>query len=690
MSADVQEFRHEFIQDVVGESDASRQYLEDSFFELFCEQLIDAGELEAADRAHMASRGLRVDGYGGDPLQDDGALSLIALDFSQATEMGSLTATEMEAAFKRLANFVTKSLDPDFRDSMEETDPAFGLADMIAARWPSVTKIRMFLLSDRLLSSRVDGLKADSILGAPVTYSVWDMGRLHRFVASGHGREEIVIDLVEQFNAGWTALPAHLKDADYKAYLVVIPGQQLAAIYDRWHTRLLEQNVRVFLQARGNVNKGIRNTIVNDPEMFFAYNNGITATAEGLETRVTAQGLEITKLSNLQIVNGGQTTASIHAESMKKGADLSHVFVQMKLSIIDPERAVEVVPRISEYANSQNKVSAADFFANHPFHIRIEGFSRRLYAPSAEGTFRESKWFYERARGQFQDARANLTGPERRKFDGEYPRRQVLTKTDFAKYVMVWRGHPDIVSKGAQKNFAEFARQIGSEWATSDTGFNEQFYKHAIAQAIIFRATEKMVSSQAWYDGGYRANIVAYAIAKLAYDVAARGNVVDFGDVWRRQSLPDALSEALIVAAECAQQVLVNPMAGYKNITEWAKQPACRERVQRAQVSWPDRLDDVLLSATDARQEQSESRKDQRLLNRVEAQTSVLNAGAGFWRDFRAWGDGKGLLSEKEQSILRIAVSMPGQIPTERQCAVLLAAVRRLRGEGYPGGADIL
>ena len=213
--------------------------------------------------------------------------------------------------------------------------------------------------------------------------------------------------------------------------------------------RLLEQNVRVFLQARGNVNRGLRNTISNYPEMFFAYNNGITATAESIETVASPNGLLLTGMRNFQIVNGGQTTASIHAALRNREVDLDRVFVQMKLSIVNSDRALEIVPKISEYANTQNRVSAADFFSNHPFHIRMEGFSRRLYAPSRDGTFRQSKWFYERARGQYQDARGRLTQAERRRFDLEYPKPQMFTKTDLAKFLNVWRDKPDVVSRGS-------------------------------------------------------------------------------------------------------------------------------------------------------------------------------------------------------------------------------------------------
>jgi hypothetical protein len=399
------EFYTEFFQDIIAGADVDGQLKEDTFFDRFCDQLIEAGELDSADRAPYArpSGGLRIDGYGGDPLESAGVLSLIVLDFNQSPEIANLAGSEMDAIFKRASNFMEKALETKFRNSLEESSPAFGLADMIASRWSSISKVRLFLLSNRRLSAKVDGRDATVIDGKNVTYSVWDIDRLHRFVTAGHGREEILIDLTNDYGGGIPLLEAHQPEADYEAYLAVIPGGQLAAIYDKWGARLLEQNVRVFLQAKGGVNKGIRNTIENDPAMFFAYNNGLTATAESITAERNESGLLLIALRNLQIVNGGQTTASIHTAFRKK-VDLSKVFVQIKLSIVPQERTVDVIPKISEFANSQNKVNAADFFANHPFHVRMEDFSRRVFAPSPDGTFRASKWFYERSRGQYQDS----------------------------------------------------------------------------------------------------------------------------------------------------------------------------------------------------------------------------------------------------------------------------------------------
>lgn len=690
MTISLEEFHHDFFQEVMSSADVDGLYAEDAFFELFCDYLAEAGEFDAADRASYCppSGGIRVDGYAGDPAQSGGTLSLIILDFNQAPALARLTQTDMNAIFKRLENFLTKSLDSRFRNGLEESSAAFGLADLIAARWPSISKIRLFLVSNRQLSAKVDGREAGDVDGRHVSYSVWDIERLHRFAAAGFGREEIVIDLEADYGGPIPLLPAHMGEADYKAYLAVVPGTQLAEIYDRWGSRLLEQNVRVFLQARGGVNKGIRNTIDNDPDMFFGYNNGITATAEGITTRVSEGGLLLTGLRNLQIVNGGQTTASIHA-AKRRNADLSKVFVQMKLSIVPPEKAIDIVPKISEFANSQNRVNAADFFANHPFHVRLEEFSRRIFTPSPDGTFRESKWYYERARGQYQDARGLLTPAQRKKFDLEYPKSQLISKTDLAKYLNVWRGHPDTVSKGAQKNFAHFAGTIGSEWKKQPDAFNEDFYRQAIAKALIFRATEEIVTEQSWYQGGYRANVVAYAIAKMSHDCEQREEFVDYDSIWRAQGISEEMGAALALVAESVHEVLVSPPTGISNVTEWAKQQACWARVKALEIDWPEAWLGELIGKDRIKEGKRAGIKDQKLLNGIETQSVVVSAGGQLWAQLSAWGQSRKLLSPTELGILRVAASVPMKIPSEKQCLKAIESLRKLRAEGCPIGSEI-
>ena len=682
MSMMIEDFAREFFQEVVRDAETAPQQLEESLFEKFGDVLVEQGEIPTADPSAYWHRhlGIRVDGYGGDPLDDNGTLSLVVADFEQSDRVARLTQTRMNLVFRRLDKFVRKALDGRWRNSIEETSPGFRLADLLVARWSRVQRIRMFLVSNRLLSDRVDGRPAGALRERPVTYSVWDIGRLHRLETARGGREELFIDFARDFGGALPMLPAHLGDAEYESFLAVLPGPTLAAIYDRWGPRLLEQNVRVFLQARSKVNKGIKRTIEREPRMFFAYNNGLTATAEEARVEGPAAARKLVGLRNFQIVNGGQTTASIHAAYRRK-EDLSRVFVQMKLSIVSSERAKEMVPRISEYANSQNRVNAADFFANHPFHIRIEEFSRRIYAPAPDGVFHQTKWFYERARGQYADAKAGLTRARRKRFLMEYPSSQKFQKTDLAKFLNVWRRMPHIVSLGAQKNFAKFAQYVGAKWDKAPNDFNERWYRQLIAKAIVFRRTERVVSAQRWYQGGYRANIVAYAIARLAHEIEERKQAVDFQAIWRKQNIGPGLERTLAAVGRVAHGVLTSPPDGIHNVTEWAKKPACWSLVKKRPIRWSPALEAELVPHEERLRRRRAGRRDQRELNGMEALIAVVNAGPVFWQKLCRWGSQRSLLTPKEASILRAAA---GGVPSERQSLVALKTLKRLRDEGYP------
>ena len=449
----------------------------------------------------------------------------------------------------------------------------------------------------------------------------------------------------------------------------------MAAIYDKWGPRLLEANVRSFLQARGKVNQGIRNTIRDEPHMFFSYNNGLSATADAIEMEQTDQGLQLVRADNLQIVNGGQTTASLHAARKAFAEQLDRVHVQMKLTIVPREQSELVVPRISEYANSQNKVNAADFFANHPFHIRTEELSRKVLA-RGEGGYRDTKWFYERARGQYADERGRRTIAERKKFDAEFPRSQFLTKTDLAKFENTWACMPHIVSLGAQKNFAEFAKHIGKRWGSEGAAFDELWFKRMIAKAIIFRATEKLVSGAEWYEGGYRANIVTYAIAKLVHDAEEQDMVVDLDAVWRCQDVSPDLKAALLVAAAEAQDVITRPPEGVRNFSEWAKKQACWKGLEDRKLSYPEQVDRVLISPDLANERAREARSDKAIETSVEAELEVHRLGAAFWAEARNWARERGLLSPRENGVLETCAAIPNKMPSDKQCALAIAALK--------------
>lgn len=679
----MEEFLHDFRQKILADAEANMDFLEAEFTQNIADELIDSGVIDGFELCHYrpANGGIRVDGY----WFNDASLDLFITDFANRETVQSLTQSEVTQIFKRLENFFTASAEKNLFASLEETSLGYGLSREIADRRHSFSKINLFLASERVLSERLKALDDKEYRSWTFSYNIWDLSRLHRLRTSRGAREELEINFAEMIGEGLPCLPAHLTSATYKSYLAVMPASVLAELYGKYGSRLLEQNVRSFLQVRGNVNKGIRATIMTDPEMFFAYNNGITATAREVETAETSNGVVIVSLKDLQIVNGGQTTASLFHTNRKDKASLENIFVQMKLSVIDEERSEEVVPRISEYANTQNKVNAADFFSNHPFHVRMEEFSRRLWAPAQQGAQRETKWFYERARGQYADAQSKLTPGEKKRFQTEYPKPQMFTKTDLAKFENVWDGYVVSVNYGAQKNFANYAGRIGQEWDKKPDQFNEFYFKRAIARAIIFRRTEKLVSAQPWYNGGYRANIVAYTIAMLSKVCSMQGQSFDFIGVWNRQGITEVTTHAIEITAKLVHDDITNPIGSISNISEWCKKEACWQRLQEKTDTLmrllPTSFFAELVSTDDVEDEARSAVKTQKMQNGIEAQKAVFEIPAEKWAHILAQGQKKGLYSPKEVGVLQVATRMPDKIPTEKQSFVLLGILEKAKLE---------
>ena len=667
-------------------SEANGLSMEEAFFQRVSDTITGSGEVDALEYFHhrgSTSSGIRIDGWAGDPRKTK-QLALFVIDHADDQNAPTLTGTELNGLFKRPLRFLKSALDENWRDALEETSPGHELAHMIDLYWASVGKIRLLLITDRKLSSRVDGREMTEFLDRPVSYSVWDITRLERIEGSAMGREDIIVDL-DEHGGPVPVLAAHMPDSPYESYLAALPGATLASIYDRWQARLLEQNVRVFLQARGNVNKGIKKTIEEDPSMFFAYNNGITATAEAVEIEDQDGGPVMTRLTNLQIVNGGQTSASIHA-ALRNKTDLSKTFVQMKLSIVDAERAEKIVPDISRYANSQNKIAAADFFSNHPFHVRMEEISRRIYAPAKDGAFTQSRWFYERARGQFADRRSRLTIAQRKKFDLEHPRAQLFSKTDLAKAEMTWRMRPEIVCLGAQKNFAHFAHAIGKQWDKNDKAFSEQWFKDAIGKLIIFKKTERIVSDAAgsWYTGGLRAQTVCYAIAKLVRDVTDVGQSLDLRKLWTDQIPPDPLVVVLDRYAQAMHMHLLSPPAGSSNPSEWAKKKPCVDAAMAMDFEFLGPIAGILIDSGEQKTRIREGRKDQKLVDGVKAQADTATLGVAGWTAVRDWvRSTKMRLTPTESGILDAATRVNLKPLSEAQSIKAMAVLDRARESGF-------
>lgn len=546
--------------------------LQEALTQRVIDTLIEEGAVEEAVSSHYenASRSIMVSGYG---IEDEGTLNLFVTLHHNEIPPRSVPPRAAETALQRPLRFWLACRDGTYHERLEPSSDAWAMARDIRLARDTIDRIRLILITDGLAAAGSEYYAPEEHDGVEVRREVWDVGRLARLELSGQRGEPIEIDFVASFGAPLPCLPAPDVSGDYRAYLAVFPGETLGVIYHEYGARLLELNVRSFLQAVGKVNRGIRDTIANEPGRFLAYNNGISATASSVEIVRGADGLMgIARLRDLQIVNGGQTTASIHRAWRDPRVSLDAVAVQAKITEVEGEGLEEIVPLISRYANSQNKVSEADLRSNDPFHVEIEALSRSIWAPATAGTQRQTKWFYERARGQYADAlNKEMTPARRRTFRELHPTKQKFTKTDLAKFESTWHQRPHEVSRGAQKNFASFMLTISDEHRTPDAGY----FRRLVAKAILFRSTERIVRRKDF--GGYRANIVTYAVAKLSH---ATAQTLDLDAIWQRQALDDATEEALSELADLAFAVLTDASRPTANVTEWAKREECWRRVR--------------------------------------------------------------------------------------------------------------
>lgn len=683
---DVHEFREQFLNEAAAWAASERDFKHSSFLDVAVRYLEEAEEV--ADFQAIYYRGvganrknLAIDGFAFDDADD--SLRVFVAEPALTNETPTLTFTDAKSHFGRLDAFLEQSLS-GLADSIEISSPAHGLATEVAARWGTLTKVRAYLLTDALLSSKVRDWPEGTVRNVPVEYHIWDIGRFFRAFSSRTGRDDLVVDFSSHSGGGVPCLEAGTDTHEYRAYLCVVPATLLADLYEEHGSRLLEGNVRSFLAIRGKVNKGIRNTLLHSPEMFFAYNNGIAATASSVVT--STAGDRIVSAADLQIVNGGQTTASLASARKNDKADLSAVYVQMKLSVVSPERSGEMIPLISRFANSQNRVSEADFFSNHEFHRRLEEISRRLWVPAVGGAQHETHWFYERTRGQYLNETALLTPARKRNFEQLNPRSQVLTKTDLAKAENAWRQLPHIVSRGAQKNFLDFATYVTGRWETDSTQFHEEYWRTVVGRTIMFRATEKLVTTQDWYAGGYRANVVAYAIAGLSrlVDLRGAGLTADFGHIWRSQALPAGMRGQLVSLAKTMHDVITQPHPTIQNVTEWSKRELCwteaRQRVDELEMA--PSFADELIDQSSTRSREREARMLQKVDSGIDAQTAVILLGEEYWRGVEAWVNENYSISPEDLRLVRLAGGIGAGLPSDRQSRRLLDLKSRLELEG--------
>ncbi len=642
------------------------------------------------------ARKLRVDGYEIDEVDD--SIRLLITDFRGGKELETINGSRAATVFTQLKAFLEESASGKiWSSSMSEFLQTSELSGTIQNSHQlrsdgsrSVSRYRFYLITDAVLSDRIKELPVEELDGVPIEYHIWDIGRLKEVSSSILGTEELEIDFTEFVDGGLPCLMAS-KTNDYEGYLCVIEGNTLAELYDRYGSRLLEGNVRSFLSTSVKINKGIQTTIRSEPDRFFVFNNGISATATYANVVETTNGPRLHSAKYLQIVNGGQTTASLYVAKRKDNADLSAVHVPMKLSVVLPkekEMLDDMIQSIARYSNSQTKVNDADFFSNHPFHRAIERHSRSISAPRPAGATYTTFWFYERTRGQYVNAQAKMKISEKKEFLKKHPRSQLISKTDIAKFENSWLMLPHIVSRAAQKNFLSFAEYIGKNFGTSGAQFdNDVYFKEIVSKAIIFKFVENMVSAakKTWYPGDFRAQIVTYSIAKLVsiVDEQANGFVINLNGIWMSQAVSHVLAAQLEDIAKSVSKAIFITPAQNMNVGEWCKKSECWNAVHELDIAILPELHSELIPKDELDRIHKDAAGRAREDAVIDAVMEVVALRQiNCWHRLLEWSKKHNPLYGMELDLVRYAGRFEW-IPTDRQAIKLIQVLQKLEQEGF-------
>lgn len=711
-----QEYKQEFLDSLRADSAINGSDTQDEFLSCTLGMLEDFDEVQSpqkvgfGDKRCSGQHVMRIDAYAFD--ETDHSLELFINDFQDTYETENLTGSKVDELYWRMYYFLDEVCNGKIANYFDDSDDALKIAALIKRRMNAIgddpeqiLKIRMFILTNKELSTDIlnrnlletkirktkgsktvkstKKIKKADFNGKPLEINIWNLERFYEKEKS-FSSDPIVIYFRNDYSCdGIPCIKGNIgENLGYEAYIAIIPGKLLSEIYIEHGSKVLEGNVRAFLGTSGSksVNSGIRRTINNEPDKFFTYNNGIATTAADVEIEEKDGQLYITKIVDLQIINGGQTTASLAEAVLKKtNPELNGIFVPMKLTVIDDRETEnedgvrfydQMVQNIAKYANSQNKVTAADLFSNDPFHIWMEKMSKKIFAPAIHYSV-PTGWYYERSRKRYEQEQFKLKSEtDRKRFRAKYPKEQLITKEQLGMYLTTMKEQPNIVAKGKNFVIKEFNTIISQDYKTNKGCFNEFYFKKCICAAIIYRTVDNYLESHKdsarkptgfWYKaGGYKLDIVPYTIAKIIHSVPA-GFTLDWNYIWNRQDLSPAFMHEIEIVTKMTNDFICDSHGVI--VTEYCKRPetwvSYRDNVR---YTPSEKFLSELMPESITKEQEVASQKDTNDLNYV---TEIIKLGAGYWQRLLEEGTSRAALGYVEQNTLRQAVDFAhkGNIP---------------------------
>lgn len=701
---DIGEFRIQFMEQLRFDAEHEGTEPESQFISKALDLLEEIGDVSDPMPMSIEMKGRRgrimaFDAYAYD--EADGALIMIASDFvNEIDNTPTLTNTRIDELFMHMRNFIEESVEGDVSAYCDDSDPAINIAKEIKTKvgksllTTEILRFKFIILSNAVLSRQVKNVSREEFLERPVELNIWTIERFHQ-TYSTNSSEIIEIETKDFGCDGIQYLKADIgEEANYDAYLGIVPGEFLANIYCKYGSKLLQGNIRAFLSVRGKVNKGIRETIIKNPENFFTYNNGIAVVARTIG--FSEDKSKIIYLKDPQIINGGQTTASLANAKIKKevkDGGMNNLFVPMKLTVLnvdddmseeDIDRYNSITKTISQCANSQNAVSEADFFSNHPFHVLMEQLSRKKMAPPVNGNPYQTIWFYERSRGKWEQEQMQLSPASRSKFCEKHPKNQVIKKEKLAKCLNAFAMNPHEVCQSSAINFSHFAKTINNLYETSKESINEVFFSKCVCSVIIFDSLDRRINKADWYPtGGNKAQIIPYAIAKMM-SMIPKDLDLDWKLIWQKQEMYPALEKELMNLAHIIHEFFEKEAQGGL-VRSLARRADTWNKCKNLPLSLSEEFRSTLIPKYEMKQEEAAAKKERKFSQAIDISVEVFKLGAEYWK--RVYND-----LSKENILSYGDVAFIGSIaeyikrnslPSAAQCKRLIKIVEKAEDKGY-------
>lgn len=573
-----------------------------NLFESIIQLLTDVGQYEEISEAHCYKRKYQdkvfsVDGYYTDELNN--AWTLFLLD---PEDEGNFSKADVDKYSKQVLNFIELSCKDTFYDeifdvSTEEGSLSYSLFTKSHSK--EISRFEIVILTMRKKSFK-NNPQGSFCVGIPCRIKILDYNDLFQ-MSDSLNSQQIYIDFTDK-QFGNAAIPLisaiNRPDIGYQAYVGKIRADVLASIYEEFGQKVLSSNVRAFLLTQGKVNKGIQKTIKEEPDNFFAFNNGICVVASSINQEDRYGITLMNGIRDFQIVNGGQTTASLHYAKQKK-VPIENIFVPIKLSVV-PENSEDFdrerfVQKISAYANSQNKVNDSDLGTNTEFQILFQKMGEKAMIVSHDGTV--CKWFYERARGTYriEKLRTKKGYSKTQLFTKHYPEK--FDKIELAKWIKAWSNEPYIANLGGQKCFIDFSKDLCKKEECDGIDFcTVDFFKYSVGKGILFRHIDLHVLNSSWYqqERSYKINIVGYTMGLLRLVLMKMfpEHELDFLRFWKEQRIPSAMDKmktfdpmcsdiakildpVIDLLARHARQTFDSPDRTNSDVGEWVKRIEC-------------------------------------------------------------------------------------------------------------------